>query len=183
MIGTLFVDNLVFRQFQSTRLQQFLEPGLGVLERLGIRKCRNTFSHQSLDELARRFDPPVQEYRTDDGFQGIGKNGIPKKTAALELAGAQQNMVAEIQLSCDFSQGTLTHNPRSKAGEIAFRNIGPGNKEQFGHDHVEDRIAEELESFVIWGAAATVGKRQSQKIGLPKLMPQPVHRRRPAFLN
>ena len=123
-------------------------------------------------DLARGLEAAVEEHRADQRFERIGEDRRPPEAAALQLALAQPQVVAEREASRQLVQPLLAHQARAQARQLAFPEVREPVVELGGDDAVEHAVAEELEPLVVGRAVAAVGQRLREQSGVPKPVAQ-----------
>jgi len=94
----------------------------------------------------------------DDRLEGVGKNGVAAKTAALQLARPQTQVVAEGIFARHPGQGLALDQGGAKTGEHTLGLAGKALTQSIGDDEAEHGIAEKFQSFVVGGTLAAVGQ-------------------------
>src|SRR5690625_889755 len=78
-------EDFVFGQFVMPRLQKLLQPRFGILEALGVRKIAQTLPVQGENHFPAGIEPRIQVDGAEQGFHGIGQDGMTAEAPALEL--------------------------------------------------------------------------------------------------
>lgn len=158
MISATGCDQFVDRQCQPLRLQQFLQTGLGVLV-VGASRVGNTLIEQIAHAVAASLPTAVEVDGGDQGLERIGKNGIAPETATLELARAKSQLIAKFQISRHASQRWFAHQARTQPRELTFVCLRETFVQHLGDEQVDQRVAEELQAFVVARADTAVAQR------------------------
>ena len=91
----------------------------------------------------------VEIDRRDDRLERIGQDRIAAEAAALELAGAQVQRIAELDVARDRGQRRAVDQRGAQARHLAFVGARVLLEEELGDDQVDQRVAEEFEPFVV----------------------------------
>ncbi len=102
----------------------------------------------------------IQVNRRDQRLERIGENGFAPKTAALEFARAELELVAQLKLARDRRQRLPVDQLRAQARKLTLAGIRVSLVKQLGHDHAKQRVAEEFHPLVVRLAHAAMGQRQ-----------------------
>src|SRR3546814_7352179 len=89
--------------------------------------------------------------------------------AGFHFAGAEGQLLPDLELAGDPGQAGFAHQFGAGAGHRAFVGARPAQVELFGHDQVEQRVAEEFQALVVRAARAAVGQGlpQQARVGEP----------------
>ncbi|MNN12499.1 hypothetical protein D3C81_1254930 [compost metagenome] len=158
---TLDIHHFVARQFAATRLQELLQAGFRILVGIDQGQLVEIGCQPGQHAIARRLHAGVQVDGADQRFGGVGQDRLAAETAALQLARAQAQVFAQVKASGQYRQGLALDQPRAQARQLAFAGLGEALEQRFTGDEVEDRIAEELEAFVV--APGKTAVRQGQQ--------------------
>ena len=115
---------------------------------------------------ARRLEAAVEERRADHGLQRVGEDRRAAHAAALQLALAEPQVLAEIEAPRQLAQATARARG-SRAGATA-RLRSESRKRVYSSaatTQLSDAVAEELEALVVWSAVAAVGQRLREQLG------------------
>ena len=183
VIGALLVDHGVAWQRQPPPLHELLQPGLGILQHFRGRQRIDARTDHRLDQRPGRDHATVEQRRAEDRLQRIGEDGFAQVAAALEFAGTQPDVIAELEFAGDLGQRPVAHQARAHSGKVAFRGVGPALEQQRGNGEVQQRIAEKLQPFVVRIAAAAVGQGLLEQAGVLEGIRQPRQRGRMLRIN
>ena len=151
----------IHRQGQFAGLQHFLQAGLGILESFGgERRSRRLSSMRRItsraaSKPASRNTAPTRASRASASIEAR------RITATLEFAGSEDEIAAEVQFPRHFRQGLLVHQAGTQAAEVALFQIGWRQIQGLGDAGIDQRVAQELQAFVVTSAGAAVGERQA----------------------
>jgi len=81
-------------------------------------------------------------------------------------------MLPEAELRCDLAQGRVFDQGRAQPAQAPFTGIGALVKNQLGHGHLEDGIAEKFQTFVVIARGATMRQRLPQQALIRKFVGQ-----------
>src|SRR5688572_4598915 len=109
VVGALDRDHAVLGQAAALALQALLQAGLGVLEDVGVGQVRQARGEVAQHQLARGADAGVEVDRTDQRLVGIGQDGFAAEAAALELAGAEREHLAQAELGRHGRERAFVH--------------------------------------------------------------------------
>ena len=158
MVGTARRYQIVRRQWLTARLQPFLQACLRIL----VVRCRRG-SKPWRDEGAHKFaagnPAAVEMNRSDERFERVGQDRIATESSALQLAGPQVQRITEVEIARDRGEGRLADQARTQARQLAFVRLGEFLEKKFGNDHVDQRVAEELQPLVVARTSAAVSQR------------------------
>src|SRR5690606_18105953 len=145
-----------FRILEFGRARQAIEPR----------------DEQTLHHTGGRLETAVQVDRTEHRLERIRKNRLASKTARLELARPQAELVAEPDLCRDDGKRLSADEARAEARQIPLVGGTEFPEHEHGNDAVEHRIAEELEPLVVRPARAAVCQGRLQQCGITALVPE-----------
>src|SRR5262249_35696674 len=161
-------EHRVLRQRDAPRLEQLLEQRLGVLARVLRVEPREQRLVEPPHSVPRGDEAPVEEYRTDERFERRGEDRWPPRSAALQLALAEAQLLSQREVLRQLVQGLLAHQARAQPRQVPFGQIAEA-LEQFSRDHaVENAVAEELQPLVVGRAVAAVRERLLEQLGTGK---------------
>jgi hypothetical protein len=153
-------------QLQLAALQVLLQRGLRVLlHRLAVAVLELP-GEQRRDHPPHRLEAAVQVHRAQQRLERVGEDRGPPEPAALQLALAQAQPVAEAQSGCDLGKRRLVHERGAKPREVAFGKLREALVEERGDGAVEQAVAEEFEALVVDGAVAAVGEGLPGEAGI-----------------
>src|SRR5579885_2160958 len=112
-------NELVDGQAEPMRLQMFLEARLGVLALVGRRARKRGFEQRTHGVAARR-PAAVEIDRGDERLERVGKDRIPTEASALQFAGAETQLIAELELARDARERGLADQARAQPRELAL---------------------------------------------------------------
>ena len=151
----------------------FSEPGRGVRRQLGRR--------ERAEPGAGRFPALVEEDGGRDRLEGGGQQDGPGAAAALRLALAEEQVVAEVDPAGKPSQAGRAHDRRPARGQDALVVVGTAVVERLGDDEADDGVAEELEALVVADRVVrvlvlprAVDERAGQERRVAKPEPEPL---------
>ena len=106
----------------------------------------------------------VQLDSTNNGFHGVGKDGLAAKPTAFQLTGAQPKVFPQFKFTADFCQcNTLDHTGPQKA-QLSFPGFFEVQVKLFCNDQVDNRVAQKLQALIVLVAITTMGKCQQQTL-------------------
>ena len=115
MICTAGCDQFVDRQRQSAALQQFLQPGLGILA--GIRAgASHALGKQAAHDLAACVPSAIEIDCGNQRLECVGEYRIAPETAALEFTRTQVQLIANFKFARQCSEGRFTDEMRAQSG-------------------------------------------------------------------
>src|SRR5690554_2906509 len=115
----------------------------------------------------------VQVDGTDNGLYRVGQDRITAKAATFHFTRPEPEILAQLELATDFSQGHPLNHPRPQAAELAFAGTLKLMIQVLGNEHVNQGIAEKLQTLIVLIAEAAVGQRQQQQLRVPELVANP----------
>ena len=127
--------------------------------------CALDLFEEGAHDVAAGRPAGIEVDRRDDGFERVGENRVAAKAAALELAGSEVQQIAELGITRDRRQRAAVDERGAKAGHLAFVGAWMLLEDQLGDDQVDQRIAEELEPFVVVMARAAMRQRLREQRG------------------
>ena len=139
----------IARQRQAAGLQRFLQTGLGILQFRRARQPVEARHEQPLDHLRRGVEAAVQVDRAEQRLERVGQDRLAPEAAGLQLARAEPQLLAELDLGGDHRQRLAAHQARAEARQLALVGGAELAEHQHGDHAVEHRVAEELQSFVV----------------------------------
>ena len=169
----------VARQRELAALQVLLQRGLRILVH-GLRAAASSsaLGEQPLDRLAHRLEARVEVHRAQQRLERVGEDRGAAKAAALQLAFAQAQQLAQAQALRGLEERGLVHELRAQAREVAFGKLREAFVEERGDRAVEQAVAEEFEALVVRRAEAAVRERPARRCaGSAKRWPRPRSRR------
>ena len=148
------LQHLVARQGFAPRLKVFLQFGLGILVRdlrvLRIERSREPPRHRG----ERGRNTGIKTDGRDECLQGIGEYGVAITPAGSSLAAAEPQFRAHAEFSGEPREGFLPHEARAQTAQLALAQSGVSAEEFVCDAEIQQRITEELETFVV-GLAET----------------------------
>src|SRR5215813_3914018 len=102
-----------------------------------------------LQEGARKGQATIEINGRHDSLIGISENCGFVTPARLLFAAAEPQIVAETQAASRTLQGTSVHDSSSAFGKLAFGPTREIREQVLASEEFENRIAEELEAFVV----------------------------------
>src|SRR5690606_21326768 len=112
-----------------------------ILEFGGARKTIEPRNEQAFDHAGRGIETAVQVNCAEHGFEGVRENRLTSKSAGLELARAQSEMIAEVDFGRDDGERFPADETRAKARQIALIGRPELSEHEHRNDAIEDRIA------------------------------------------
>ena len=146
VVGTAFTHQGIGQHLILLLLHQFLELGL-VIHIVKLRH-RNLHQDELLHHLQGCCDTAIQEAGSNDGFHGIGQDGIAASAAALLLAVAQHQMLTDADFVGGGSQGLLADHICPHPGQLALGTVGEIPEQILRHQHAQHTVAQELQPLV-----------------------------------
>ncbi len=130
-------------------LQVFLQSGFGIFA--GVRRIQigQIRLKKLQDRLLCRIEAAIEEHRSENGFERIGKNRRALGSAAFALTLAETQMSAKIDGQGNVGKGFLPDEIGAKAGQVSFTDRGELLEQCVRNDAVEDTVAEKLQSLVM----------------------------------
>ena len=156
-------DHGVARQRQAPALEVLLQRGLGVLGRRRLAHLSRRPAKRPRTTLAHRVEAGVEVHRAEQRLEAVGQDRGAPEAAALQLALAQQQLVAQLERLRDLEEGGLVHEPRAQARQVALGEARQALEEEDGDHAVEQAVADELEPLVVVGGVAAVGDGAAQE--------------------
>ena len=158
------------RQRQPLALQIFLQQRFGVLAlRLHI-DCFQIGNIQFQHSLLRVAETGIQQDRAEQRFQRIRQYRRAAETAALQLALAQPQMAAEIELLRKQGERLFPDQAGAQARQIALAQLRIIAVQVFGNHAAEHAVAQKFHAFVVFGRIASMGQCALQQLRLPEHM-------------
>ena len=167
----LFFD-AVFGQGKAAGLEGFLQGGFVVFSLRFEIGAFDAFGKQVPHHFLRLGEIRIKANGGKHRFHSIGKDGGSSESAAFQLARAQIKPVADIHFQSDFRQHAFIDQARAQTRQLAFGQLGERVKQHFGDGVVQNRIADKLETFVVFRMVAAVGQRLLQKRGIFEMVTQ-----------
>jgi hypothetical protein len=110
---------------------------------------------------ARPLHAGIEVDRTDQRFEGIGQDRLATETAALQFAGTQAQVFAQVETTGQHGQGLTLHQARARD---SWPSRASGKREQrFAGDEVENGITEEFQALVVAPGKTAVGQGQEHQ--------------------
>ena len=162
----------ITRHRQSTRLQQFLQLGLGVLGPAADVGGVDHIAEQPLHQRTRGGKSTIDERRSDERLERIGQDRCTLGPAATRLALAEPQCLWETVTQRHLVQAVLAHEVGANAGQIALVAAGKPLEQETGHRQAQHRVAQEFKPLVVIGAEAAVCDGQRQQRRICKRVPQ-----------
>ncbi len=153
----------IARQRQAACLQRFLQTGLGILQFRRARQPVEARHEQPLDHLRRGVEAAVQVDRAEQRFERVGQDRFAAEAAGFQLARAEPQLLAELDLGGDDRERLAAHQARAEARQLALVGGAELAEHQHGDHAVEHRVAEELQPFVVRAAGAAMGQRRFEQ--------------------
>src|SRR6266705_6916012 len=154
--GPVRCDHGVLRQGDPPRLKQLLQKRFRVLaERRRIQRGEQRLI-QAPNGFASRRKTSVDKDRTDQSFERIGQNRGPREPAALQLAFAQLQVIAQPERLRHLMQGLLAHELRSQPRQVSLGKLAEAFEQLGCNDAVENAVAHELQALVVKRAVTAV---------------------------
>ncbi len=105
--------------------------------------------------------------------------GSPVPAAGLLFAPAQEQVFPQSDRSRDLGEGWLAYDGRAQPRQLSLGRPRPFLHEPFAHDEGQDRVAEELQAFVVlretvFVGVGTVGKSALQQAGVAEGVGDPL---------
>src|SRR5260221_3123615 len=132
---------------------------------------------EPLDDRLRGFEAAIEENRAENRFERVCQDRWAAKTAAAQLALAEPECLRNIQGLSNFVQRLLFDQVGANSGQITLVELAETLKQKRGHHAVEDRIAQELEPFVMRGTVTAMGHGLAQQFRIAKFVVQPAFQR------
>ena len=172
--GATYLEHLIVRlarsrfdriagQRQAAGLQCFLQTGLGIFQFRRARQPVEPRHEQPFDHLRGSVEAAVQVDRAEQRFERVGQDRFAAEAAGFQLARAEPQLLAELDLGSDDGERLATDQARAEARQLALVGGAELAEHQHGDDAVEHRVAEELQPLVVGTAGATMGKRRFQQ--------------------
>ena len=99
--------------------------------------------------VADRLEPEIEIQRAGDGLEGGGQQRRPAAAAALGLALAEQERLAEVDPSGQPGEPGRRHDGRAPGAQVAFVVVGMPDIEGLRDGQVDHAVAEELEALIV----------------------------------
>src|SRR5690606_7317457 len=97
--------------------------------------------------------------RAEERLEGIGQDGLAPEAARLELARAEPQLLAQVDLRGDDRERLTAHEARAESRQVAFVGRSELAEDQDRDDAVEHCIAEEFQALVVRTAGAAMRER------------------------
>src|SRR5699024_3339315 len=162
--------NGVFGRLVAAPLQKLLQPGFRILEAVGIGQRAQFFGKELFDNAAGCVKAAIKVYGPDDGFHGVGKNGLAQEPAAFELAGPQPEILAQLKRGCQLRQGDIPDQARPQAAQVTLGRLRPFMKKAFSNDGIQQAVAKKLKPLIVTWSVAAVGQRLQKQAAVQKLV-------------
>ena len=104
--------------------------------------------------------------RRDDRFERVGEDRVATKSAALELAGAKMQSIAELGVARYRGERGAVDERGAKPRHLAFVGARVLLVDELCDDEIDERVAEELEPFVVVLPRAAVRQRLREQRGV-----------------
>jgi hypothetical protein len=98
---------------------------------------------------ARRAARRGRKAGSDQGFVGGGQQGWSLRATRVELAAAEEQVAVQPDLACQRRQRAAVDERGAVSGQPAFIGIRQAVIEEAADDQAQDRVAQELEPFVV----------------------------------
>ncbi|MCY1294222.1 hypothetical protein D9M70_435080 [compost metagenome] len=95
-------------------MQEFLQAGLGILVGIYQGQAFEFVGQPGEHPLAGGVHARIQVDGADQRLQCIGEDGLAAETAALQLARAQAQVLAQLEATGQQGQGLALHQPRTQ---------------------------------------------------------------------
>ena len=149
MVRALLSNQRVNRQWTTSRLQPFLQTGLGILEFIDVGHAVDQGVDEGQYDLAAGVQSAVQVHGAQQGLEGVGENGGAAEAAGFKLPFSQSYLPAQVDMACQLGQGAAPHEPGPHAAEVPFAGVRVTLEQAGRHHHVQHAVSEKLETFVI----------------------------------
>src|SRR5580765_7338668 len=158
VVGTTCRDQIIGGQWLTARLQPLLQARFRVLvvhRRRGSQPWRDERAH----EFAAGDPATVEMNGGDERLERVGQDRIATEASALQLSRTKVQRVAQVEFARDRRESRLAHEACAQARQLAFVGLRKFLEQKLGDDHIDQRVAEEFESFVVARPGAAVGQR------------------------
>ena len=156
MLRTILGDDDVARRRKFQGLRHFLQGAfvIGNFAVVPSSVVRSAPDHAGFDELARGFEAGVDVQRGDQGFDGVGKQGLFLTPAAHFLTAPEYQKFTQAELHRDFMQARGADQVGLQLGEAAFGKRCEAAHQALTDHEAEDRVSQEFELLVVGGECA-----------------------------
>ena len=158
VVLALHGEHCVSGQGKTARLQVLLQARLGILEGVRVRQLRDARGEQARHHRLHRRQALVEEDRPAQRLQGIRQDRLAAEAAGLEFPRPQLQGVPEPDRQGDLGQRLGADELRAQAAQVPLVRLWVGGIQGLGDGEVDDRIAQELEPFVVGAGGAAVGE-------------------------
>ena len=148
MVGARGPRQLIVQHLAASALDQLLQLRLIVPAALLHHLLTLLVQQDAVDEVAGGVHPAVQIHGGKYGLGGVGQYGGPAAAAALLLALAQQQIIAQVQGLGHLVQALLTHQGGADAGQVALRQLRVLFEQVLGGHKAQHGVAQEFQALV-----------------------------------
>lgn len=168
----LDVGHCVGRQGFAASLQNFLQPGLGILLLYARAYLVQAAGVPAKQQGPHPLQIGIQIDGADHRLDRVGQDRLAAEPAAFQLAGPQDQVIPEVKLPAELGQGLLAHQGGTHAAEIPFRRLREAVEEIIGNHQTQDGVPQKFQSLIVTGTGAAVGQRPGQQLLILKDMPE-----------
>src|SRR4029077_4995556 len=104
---------------------------------------------KAMDDVARRRVAAIDEDGAEHRLAGIGEDRLLAPAAAVGLASAHQDELAELPILRDLGAGLGAHELIVAPRKLPFARLGKARGQEFGNGEPEAAVAEKFEPLVV----------------------------------
>jgi hypothetical protein len=114
--------------------------------------------HEPTDHAGRGLEARVEVDRAQQGLKRIRQSGASGLPAGSQLAGAEREVVTEIQPPRDLRERLFPDQGGPEPAQLTLVCLGESGVKGLGDDEPEQCVSEEFEPFVVIGARASMSE-------------------------
>ena len=111
--------------------------------------------------LRRPLEARIKKDRAEQGLQGVRQNRCTAKTAGLQLAATEAQVLAQPEFPGNLRQGLAAHQGRPQPRQGALIRLRIGVIEHARDRAIEDRVPQELEPLIVLRAGTAMRERRA----------------------
>src|SRR3569623_3304549 len=158
----LDMERTILRQGPAARLQEILQPRLGIFEPLREREPGERLAIEVAHQRLRGLETAVDVHGAAHRLHRARENGVAAQPTALLLARPEAQVIAQMIFTGEDRQGRAAHQVGPQAAQLAITRIRKALEQILGKDEIEHADAEEFEALVKVLADTAGGERGLQ---------------------
>src|SRR5215469_1587424 len=125
---------------------------------------------QARDDRLGSLQSPVEKNGAAERLEGVGEDRLTPKASALELTRPELQHRPDAEPERDLGQRLAADETRPQTAQIALGCVREGCVQTMRNDEIEDRVAEELEPFVVRAGGAAMGECSAEQSQVARLV-------------